>query len=346
MFPFRDKNLIGVDIGSYSIKVVKLKGAKGSYTLEAAACVKLPRESASDRLAVSGLISEIIRSRKVGGACAATVISGKSLILRHIYLPQMPEKDLKEAVRWEIRKEVAFPPNELVCDYIIASAAAKTSENMLSIIAFAARKNDVEGTMNIFRDAGLELKVIDAVPSALTAAFDANNGWEEGVNYAMLDIGEAKSTLAIFKNQRLGFAREISYGGADLTTAVAQGMNKDASQAEEYKIAFGLSEAQGGSPEARLLSQSLDGLSTEIHRSFDYYYAQFREGAVSKLFLSGGTSRLKGIEDFLTKAIGISCFTHDPLRKVSVPAKADNDALRSVAPCLNVAVGLATRTSP
>ena len=350
MFPFLKKNLIGVDVGTYSLKVVKLKGGPGSYTLEAAACVKLPNDVLENRSIASGFLAEVIRSQRVSGKRAAAILAGSSLAFRHMYLPVMPEKDLREAIRWEIRKEIAFPANELVCDYVVSGVAPQAAgkgegtKNQMSLTVFAALKKDVESLMTLFSGAGLDLRLVEVAPTALLSVFDMNNDWD-GHNYAMLEIGDTSSILAIFRERRLEFARELGYGGADITNAVALALNKGHDEAQEYKHAYGLGQKEGFDKDAKkAIAASIEGLCSEIHRSFDYYQAQYRGGTVSKLFLSGGTARLAGIVDMMTGVLGISTFVHDPFRKVRVPKKLDDETLRSVAPCLNVATGLAGRT--
>lgn len=335
-----NKNLIGVDIGTYSLKVVKLKGSRGSYSLDGAISVKMNKDSAGDATYLSGVIAEAVRSLKVSGM-AATAVPPSSLILRQLSLPSMPDKDLKEAVKWEIRKEVAFPPNELIADYSLSGTSSKTAENMLSLVAFGVKRGEVERLISIFKNARLELRVADAAPMALLTAFDANNAWEPGVNYAMLDMGETRSMLVIFKDSRLAFVREIGYGGNDLTLALAEGLHKDPLEAELYKLS---ADARNDETVKGLINGSVEGLVAELQRSFDYYHAQFREGAVSKLFLSGGMARIGGLDDFIKTSIGISTFVHDPLRNIKIPKGLDNPALRDIAPCLSVAIGLAART--
>ncbi|MBI2413993.1 MAG: type IV pilus assembly protein PilM [Deltaproteobacteria bacterium] len=340
------RNLIGVDIGSYSVKVVALVGAEGSYTLGGAALFKLPREGGEGLHATPPFISGILKSKGIRGRRAAAIMGGPSLIFKHLKLPVMPEKDLKEAVRWEVRKDlaIAVAPADLVLDYMTAAKAAKPGDNTLSIVAFAAVRSDVERNITLFRDAGLDLRVLEVVPSALLFSFNANNAWEPGVNYAMLDIGENKSTLAILKDKRLSFTREIGIGGADFTKQLASGMGRPEEDAEEYKIAFGLTSGDSDEDKAKkVLSQSVERLCTEVQRSFDYFHAQFREGSVAKLFLSGGSARLKGIEEFIANILAVPVFKDDPLRSVRIPKRFDTTELADIAPCLTVATGLAAR---
>ncbi|MEK7773545.1 MAG: pilus assembly protein PilM, partial [Deltaproteobacteria bacterium] len=217
--------------------------------------------------------------------------------------------------------------------------------NTVPVIAFSSKKSEIDGLMAFFKDASLEVRVIEAVPTALFAAFDLNNIWEDGVNYSMVDIGASKTTLVILKNKRLMFTREISFGGRDLTASIAGGLNKEESVAEEYKVTYGLNPPEGQGNEAgRLITGPLTELCRELRRSFDYYQAQFREGSVSKIFLCGGTARLKGIEGFITETLGIQSFVDDPFRKINIPGSFDKEKLRLIAPCMSIAAGLASRT--
>lgn len=369
MFLFDGKTLLGVDIGSYSLKIVKLSGGKGAFSLEAGVSIKYPKTvfaggigtgagggGAPEPLALSGFISEVMRSERIKGKTASTALTGAPLIFRHLHLPYMPEKDLLEAVRWEIRKEIAIPPGDIVVDYVYSSPGAggggagggggaqPEKGAMLSIFAFATKRQDAERLIGMFKDAGLELKTIDVVPTALMNSFDVNNDWEDGVNYAFADIGEKSTTLAIFRNRRLSFTREISFGGGDITAGIANESGLDADEADDFKVTHGLTGAEEEDPgKALIISTSLERLCADMQRSFDYYQAQFREGPPLKIFLSGGTARLKGIEEFITRTVGIGAFAHDPLKKVKVPRRLDTEALRAVSPALNVAVGLSAR---
>jgi type IV pilus assembly protein PilM len=344
MLPFKTTNLIGIDIGSCSLKVVKLKGRAGSYTLESAGCVKIP-EDVGQGPPLAGFLAEMIRSQKMRGREAASIITGPALISRHMFLPMMPDKDLKEAVSWDIRKEIAIPAGNLVTDYLNAATAAGAEQNKLSVIAFSIVKDEVTRIIRLFKDAGLELKVIDVVPSTLLAVFDLNNEWEAGVNYAMLDMGDTSSTLAILKDGRLAFTREIAFGGVELTRSLTATLNITVEEAEQYKIAHGLSVPEDDREKVgEALTSLIERLCLELSRSIDYYQAQFRGGAQAKIFLSGGTASLKGIEDYISDTLGVACFVHDPLKNVTIPGHIDSQALKSISPALNVAVGLSMRT--
>lgn len=323
----------GIDLGAWSLKAVSITRKKGAYSVNAAAYLKLPNEARAGE-ASTGLVSDFLKANSIPTAKTAVLMIGHSLMFRHFYLPRMPDKDLKEAVKWEIRKEVAIPPTDLVSDFVTTDGAPRP-DGKLSITAFAGMRREIDSVMVFFKNAGVEVRVIEVIPTALLASFCLNNDAAKDENHAMLDIGETKSTLAIIRNRSLAFAREITLGGQDFTRAAALHLKKSSIEAEEYKRAATPDEAR------QVLQKPLEKLAAELHRSFDYFQAQFREGSVARLYLAGGSAQLKGLDSFISDSAGIPVFVDDPMRKL----KATGDGLGAIAPCFSTAVGLALRAA-
>jgi len=343
VFVFDKSSYVGIDIGSYSIKVIKVKGAGPSRSLEAVAYSRLDHIALpEDNSKLSEILRNLFNVHRIKSKKIATAISGDLLTLVHLYLPHMPKKDMKEAVRWEMRKQITFSADELICDFAAIGEVKRGDEPMVSLIAFGVQKKDVKNLLGIFDDALLEPERVDAIPMAMLASFDYNNIWEDGINYSMLDIGDSKSTLTIFKDKKLMFARDIHIAGKELTNVVMKELACAEDVAETEKIKCGIVRS-GEAPEiVNSMAAVVERLAAEVHRSFDYYQAQFREGGISKMFLCGGTSKLAGIDDFFANMLGIPCFIDDPLRNIKVEHKKFELAkIKSFAPDLTIAVGLA-----
>jgi len=337
---FSRRSLAGVDIGSSGIKVVKLKRRGVSSSLEELGYVKLPSTNLMEEgFKIRETLASLINIRGMKIKKVASTIWVPSLISRHLYLPRMPKGDLREAVRWEMRKEVSFPPDELICDFVNIGEIKRGEETLYSIIAFGVRRGEVNQLIETLGYASMEPLAIDVTPMAMLSSFDHNNVWEEGVNYAMIDLGATKTTLAVFKDKRLRFTREMAFGGRELTRAVAEGLSKTEEEAEEDKIMWGMGDKLKG-----ILSVHVERLALEIHRSFDYYQAQFREGSPAKIFLCGGSSRLKGLDSFLSDTLGVPCFVDDPFKNIKIdPRRFRLDEVKGIAPMLTPAIGLALR---
>ncbi len=336
--PF-DRGLIGIDMGSYSIKIVKLRGRSGNYILEAAVHVRLGMDCEGEEVP-GGIIREAVRSNGVRGRGIATAVGASHLTTKQMSLPAMPKRDLKEAVRWEMKRDSNADPKDMVIDYSITGETSQEGAKTLSILAFGAQKGYVEELIKILSAVPIDVMVVDAAPMSLLAAFCINNKVENGVNYALIDVGASNTTLVIVKDGVLRFVRNIPLGGMDMTDAIAERKSLSRTEAEEEKMRHGLSRDTNISGP---LLEIMDRLSTEISRSFDYYQAQFKKESIGKGFLSGGSSKLKGVEDYLSNALNFPCFVDDPLRGVKIPMGFDIDSIRAYLPTFSVALGLASR---
>ncbi len=343
MFAFWGENLLGVDIGSYSIKVIKFKGRRGNYELDAATYIKVPSPMEGGSGMLGKLLADTMRSQGIKGRRLASAIASKNITIRHLTIPVMPKKDLKKAVIWEFRKGTDLGSGDFVCDFVILEEVDRASGKFYSIIVFGVRKDDVLDLIGIFKGTSREVVAVDVIPMALLGSFDLNNTWEDGPSYAVIDIGESSSTLVILKNKKMQFAREIMVGGGNITKAVADGMLSNEESAEEEKIRCGLSKKADNPKVMEFIIPLIDRLINEISLSFDYYLAQFREGALDRIYLSGGSSMLKGLEEYISSILNIPCFVDDPLRNVKIPKRIDTGSIKQCLPALSVAVGLATR---
>jgi len=348
--------LSGIDIGSSSLKIVKLKRKSGKTILdwygytELQQGIKLPEEWHRISESIRHLI---LMGKKVTVDQVASAISASSLIINYMTLPEMPKRDLFEAVKWETKKQISFPSEDLIFDYIILEKTTKNNETHLSIISFAISRSDVQEHINILKESSLTPVAIDVTPMALLSSFDYNNTWEKGVNYALIDIGMSKTSLVILKDKVLKFAREIPFGGREITSQCRESPslpdNQQIDNAVYSNKELPVIESSANKKETKEktkeeLTPLLEHLILEVQRSFDYYKAQFREGEISSVFLSGGTAKLKGIDEILSENIKISCFVDDPFKNIKINYKKFNkDEIKDLSPLLTIAVGLALR---
>lgn len=344
--------LSGIDIGSNSLKIVKLKRKGGEVALdwfgytELQRGIKLPEEWHRISESINNLI---LLGKKVRIDKVASAISAPSLIINYLTLPEMPKRDLSEAVKWEAKKQISFPSEDLICDYVVVDKIAKNNEKHLSILSFAISRSDVQEHINILKESSLTPVALDAIPMALLSSFDHNYEWEKGANYALIDIGMTKTSLVILKDKRLRFAREIPFGGREITSQFMEspGLPKDQQIDKALLLDNELIANENSKNQEKTkanLAPLLEHLILELQRSFDYYKAQFREGEISRVFLSGGTAKLKGIDEILSENINISCFVDDPLKNIKVNYKKfKKKEIKDLSPLLTIAVGLALR---
>ncbi len=334
------KNLLGVDIGSSSIKLVQLACTGGVCRLKDVGYQKLPYGAGESGAAEA--LKILLNVHGIGKSRVSSSIRNKSLTFSHIKLPKMPKDDLTEAVRWEVKKGIDFPEDAII-DYVVMDELMEEGKTKLSIMTFAVRKDEVIGHVGMLKEASLRPDVIDVGPMALLSAFDYNYGWEKDKRYAVLDIGASKATLSIISNGSLRFARYIPLAGDDITRIIQDAEGTDFQAAEDKKLRYaGVNDA----PEVvqTAVKSFTEGISIEVKRSFTYYQAHLREGWVDSLLLSGGSANIKGLAEKIGSAVGVPTAIYDSMKGVEVKrALPRGTDMTLLSPILVEAFGLALR---
>ncbi len=122
------KELVGLDIGSHTIKLVDLAGSKGRYRLRQFATAPLPPEVIVDGAVMdSGAIIEVVRDMvaksRVKNKRVALSISGFSVIIKKITVGFMSEEELLDSIQWEAAQYIPFDIEDVNVDFQVLSWA-------------------------------------------------------------------------------------------------------------------------------------------------------------------------------------------------------------------------------
>lgn len=334
------KSIIGLDLGTSSIKAIELTQEKYDFIITAYGQVDIPGESARQDAVADLLKNGGFRTKRI-----ATAVSGKSVIFRYLSLPQMAEDNLKNAIRFEADKYIPFDVNEVQLDTqrlmdVESKEEGKPGESKVLLVA--AKKSVVQDQAQSLIDLGLQPVMVGVDSFAIGNAYELNDIvsptlQEADKTVALIDIGASKSCINILRNSITCFAREVPMGGQDLTNAITRRFGIETFEAEALKRDPGeqLAEVQDA------VTQVLDDLGNEINLSFDFFENQF-DGEVQQVYLSGGAVLLPFLEECLEKIFEKKTRVWNPIEGLKV--KADNvnvEALNQVAPQLAVALGLA-----
>lgn len=338
---FSRKNLTGLDIGSTSIKFVRLSEEGKSCRLVDAGYVKLGHE-AGEGETIEGL-KRLLREHGIRTEKVSSLLVYKSLIFTEMMLPAMPDADLEEAVKWEVKKGIDFP-DKAVIDYIVNDEVFEEGKKKLSIMTFAVRKEEVLEHVKMLKESSLIPDAVDVGPMALLSAFDYNYGWEKNKRYALINMGASKTTLSIVSNGSLRFTRFIPLAGNDITRSIQDEEHIDFQAAEDKKVQYAYSPDEAQSSVQKAIASFIEGMAMEVRRSFLYYKAQKREGEIDGVLISGGCTKIKGIDRLIGDRIGIPTAVYDITRGVAVSKELlDSAKLSDLAPMLVEAFGLALR---
>lgn len=338
------KEVVGLDIGSNSIKLAELKETKKGYQLKNIGETLLPPEAIvnkviTNRDAVSEAIYSLIEELRVKTKNAVISISGHSVIIKKVSIPKMSEKELREAVPWELEQYI--PQNIEDVNYDFQILPGQTAEGNMDVLIVAAKKDITNDYINVVNDAGLNPVVVDVDVFALENMYEANYPESGGV-VALVNIGASVTNINILKNGVSVFTRDITTGGNQFTELIQKEFDVGYDEAEKMKNSLGRPDV---SPELDRISQDFtDLICGEIKRTLDFFSTTLWREKVDKIMLGGGTSKVPRIREVLEDIANAPVELINPFRNILYnPNDFDPEYISDIAPKMGVTVGLALR---
>jgi type IV pilus assembly protein PilM len=327
-------DLVGVDVSESSVKLVRVRRARGGPSItRAERSLRAEGNAPNRRTRTVDCLRELVDQMKCRGALAATTIGGTDILVRRFSLPDMKGSDLMAALRLECRKHVTTPIEEAEIRYEILGRAKSGGSATLDVLVTVAPRRKIEEARELLESAGLKPVSVTLWPVALLALLDAGGGSsapDEVVAY--LDMGGSESRITVLKGREIRFARELGVGSATLTDALRSivvpgkgNIELTYEQAEGLKrslgIPMGLEEASstGRIPLTAvsvMLRPVLERLVREMWNSFDYVNEQFLGESVTRVLLLGDGSRLKNLPEYLTGVLKIPVARADASERV------------------------------
>ncbi len=345
----RGKQAVGLDIGSGSIKVCVLKPTKKSYKLEAFGMVPLPPEAIVDgalmnSTAVVDAIQELFATHRIKTKQVATSVSGHSVIIKKINLPQMTPEELEESIQWEAEQYIPFDINDVNIDVQILNTES-TQAGQMDVLLVAAKKDMVNDYTSVILEAGLEPVVVDVDSFAVQNMFEINYDVPRSETVVLINIGAQVTNINVLANGTSTFTRDISVGGAQFTDAIQKALNVSYDEAEALKLGGGTdTDAVVPQEVERVLQTESEAIANEVQRSLDFYAATSADAHIARIFLAGGSAKIPALVKTIERRTSVPVEVVNPFRNLEVSSKvADPEYLSSIAPMAGVVVGLALR---
>ena len=335
-FKKKQKKIISLDLGSHYAKISELIEKEGKNYLNAFGIERLVDNSREAKISA---IKKIVQESGISSNKINISVCGPSVIVRYITLPQMTRAQLESAIKYEAEKYIPFNIEEVILD--APTLEERREDNKIRVLIVAAKKTFIEEYVKLVKDCGLEPQLIDVDSFALLKNCLLNNTAEQRQGIvALLHIGANFTSINILKDGISHFMRDITVGGRDLTKMIAEKLNMDLSYAEDIKCNPKDREQEVFS----IMTPALNNLLGEISLSFSYYEDQLERG-IDKIFLSGGSSKLKNMDKFLSSNLGMEVIRWDPTLKLQINPNLNQERLKSCLPMLAISIGLSLTSS-
>jgi type IV pilus assembly protein PilM len=343
------KELVGLDIGSHSVKVVGMKMTSKGPLLSFLEAKTIPTDLKESPDPVTQILIAIWSGAGLKETKVNLAFSGEGVFFKRIALPSMPMKELQEAVRWEMKGSLPYPIESARIEFRVLREFVQEGVNKSDIMAAVCPKDLIDRTISVVQQAGLKPTRLTVVPQALSTVLRFSDQIGDGGTIAVADLGARKTGIYFFKGGTLQFSREATPAGTDITQAILEGLGFDGDQgferAEEIKREWGIVTETKTPERAKisfLMRPVLERLASEIKRSLDYFQNQFHGEPVDRLLLTGGGAHLKNISTYLAESLRLPVETFNPLKEIG--AKENQNAVSVLdhdSSAYSVAVGLA-----
>ena len=346
MFFKKKTHLVGLDIGSSTIKAAEVIATKSGNTLHNFGMLNIApgivEEGAiKDHDAVSAAIRELFSANNIKNKNVAISIGGYSVIVKKISVQTMTEDELQETIHFEAEQYIPFDISDVNLDFQILGESEQ-NPNQMNVLLVAAKKEMVGDYIHLVELAGLHTVVIDIDAFALQNIFEFNYETEEE-SIALIDIGASKTSLNILKGYSSVFMRDVSLGCGQINQQIVSQADCSIEEAEEIKHSE-QPEIISAENLANIVTSIVSDWTTEIRRAIDFFYSTYPDDHISKIILSGGGANIVEFRQLLADEISTEVEIINPFDKFSIESSSlDSSYLEKIAPQAAICMGLAIR---
>lgn len=341
----KQSSLVGLDIGSHSVKVVELQALPNKTYKLVNWGISQPLAEAivdgeiMDRQLVTDAIANLLESRGIKARTVVAAVSGRAVIVKKITMNKLSADDARQAIVWEAEQHVPYDINDVSLDFEILGPAPNDPAQM-NVLLVAAKKDMVLSFSDLIREAGLQPSVVDVDSFAAQNAIEANLDLGPDQVVAILNIGAEMTNINIVQGGVPYFTKDLQIGGDTFVEAIQRRYNL--SQAEAAAAVRG--EAGPGLEVVSVIEQTAEGIATALDRAQAYLRTSGEAGALNRILLCGGSALTPGLTDFLARRFQIPAEVVNPLARIAYdPALFAGQDVMKVAPLLTVGIGLALR---
>lgn len=331
-----EESCVGLDIGTRSCKVVELVLSSSAPKVKNWGIEPIDNNNASEA------IKKLFLKVNIQTSQVYTALSGQGTLIRFIKMPRMSINQLKDSLLLEADKYFPFSKDQI---YLDCHILGNPKESKMDVLVAVAKKDLIEQRLDLLESLGLQQNFVGINAVALATAFsrlkqapDDTQDHEAKISQkgiALIDIGELKTSLIVLTGGNPRFTRDISFGAKEFTHKISSAMGLEFKEAEHLK-----KDPKEKFADIQLACQPVfSGLAAEIRLSFDYFRSESHQD-VHEIYLMGGSANIPGLDDFMTKELGLKARPWQPLEAFDPEGHVLNKDFGARIGEMGVAIGL------
>lgn len=341
----RARTTVGLDIGSGLIKLVVINHGAGEPVLAKVAFTAVADDAIVEGEVMDpGLVADAIKglfdTAGIKPRNVVTAVGGRDVIIKKISMDRMKEAEAREVIRWEAEQHVPFDMDNVELDFQILDPNGDGLQ--MTVLLVAAKRELVETKLALLGDVGIQPAIVDVDSFALHNAFELNYPDAMRGVVGLVNVGHEMTNINILEDGIPVLTRDLTVGTRRLREDLQR--ERGVSAADADRILQGL---EGSDGLGQFLESRGDEIAVGVERAAAFLQTASRSAAgLSRIYLSGGGSRVPGLARILAERLKLPVNLANPIERLRV-ADGVFDAMNvdDVAPLLMLPVGLALRTA-
>jgi len=349
LFKKKASLMVGIDIGSHSVKAVLLKQSDEGYMLEAIATEVMPRGAIIDREiqdidSVGKVVAKIRKEISSSVTQAAAAVSGQTVITKVIYMDvNLSEQELASQIEIEADSLIPYPLDEVSLDFEKLDIN-ESDPTKVNVLLSAARTESVEARVAALDVANFQTRVIDVESYAVSRTYELSVSQlpddAKDKTVAIVDVGATMTLFSVTDSGTHLYSRDQLFGGEQYTRSIVSYYNLTFEEAEKAKINAELPPNYN----FEVLGPFHTVFVQQIRRAIQMFLTSSGKNKIDYLIVSGGSSAVEGLDTLLSEELGIHTIIADPFQNMTISENIDKDNLAKNAGQYMVAAGLALRS--
>jgi type IV pilus assembly protein PilM len=347
----KNKNtaLVGIDIGSHSVKAVLLERNGEQVRLLHAIQETIPKGVLNDREiqdieAIGRVISKIRKHLPRTIKHAAAAVSGSTVITKTIYMDvNLSDDEMEAQIEIEADSLIPYPLEEVNLDFE-ALSVNESDPSKINVLLSAARTESVEARVASLDLAGFTAKVMDVESYALARSAElVYNQLPDDANdkvVGLIDMGANITLMTVMQDNEIIYTRDQAFGGEQYTKSIVNYYNKTFEEAEMAKVSGDLPPNYT----FEVLAPFQTAVIQQIRRAVQMFLTSSGKEKLDYLVLSGGTANLDSMQQVIEDELGLHCVIAQPFNSMEFAASVDTKLIERQGGSFMIAAGLALRS--
>lgn len=373
-----DHHLLGLDMGSGSIKLIEIHSTPSSYYIENFASAPLPagavvKNEVKDPTAISYVLKNLLIQENIVNKHVAVAVPRSSVTVKTTTVDSRLTASEIESRAW-VEANRQFPEliGGIYLDYQILGTTAN-DPNQLDLMLVACRKEHIDPYLEVLKQSNLIAEWVDVSCYALRRAIPLVISHDpESETIALLNLDFATSSLVVVQKNQMIYAHDHSFDGERLMTKAKEylsAINPEIRVLQERAVSLEAGNAQLGSPDVSSMVTGSDAneapvqtnapnsrsravedpayleilrenLIAQLRHFMHFFYSSRPNTTIQKLVLSGDCVALPRLALFVQQEIGIATLTANPFSDIDTAPHVNQNELKKAGPSLMLASGL------